>query len=108
PESAAAYSAAVARYRTLADEQAKKKDALRAQAEQDQKTYDALNYRDDQFDLCDALLAIAIALLAITALTRQWALYWAALVPTLLGSVMGIAGLAALPIHPDFLARLLS
>lgn len=108
PASAAAYSAAIAKYRTLADEQAKKKDALRIQAEQDQKTYDALNYRDDQFDLSDALLAIAIAMLAVTALTRQWSRYWVALAPTALGAVMGVAGLAGLPIHPDALARLLS
>ena len=55
---AAAYDAAITRYKTLAAEQAKKKDEVRAQAEQDQKTYDALNYRDDQFDLADALVKL--------------------------------------------------
>ena len=105
---AAAYAAAVARYRTLAQEQARKKDELRAQAEQDQKTYDALNYRDDQFDLSDALLAIAIAMLAVTALTRLWPLYWAALLPTGCGVLMGVSGLAGLQIHPSALIRLLS
>ena len=72
------------------------------------QTYDALNYRDDQFDLSDALLASAIALLAVTALTRLWPLYFAALVPTFFGALMGVAGLAALPIHPDALVKLLS
>ena len=105
---AAAYAAAVARYRTLAQEQARKKDEVRAQAEQDQKTYDALNFRDDQFDLSDALIAIAIAMLAVTALTRLWALYWAALLPTAAGVLMGVAGLAGLTIHPAALIRLLS
>jgi hypothetical protein len=47
-------------------------------------------------------------MLAVTALTRLWALYWASLVPTALGIVMGVAGLTALPIHPDMLMRLLS
>ena len=102
------YEAAIAKYRKLAEEQAKKKEELRTQAEQDQKTYDALNFRDDQFDLSDALIAIAIAMLAVTALTQLWALYWASLIPTTFGLLMGIAGLTALPIHPDALVKLLS
>jgi hypothetical protein len=105
---APAYDAALAKYRALAAEQAKKKDDVRVQAEQDQKNYDELNYRDDQFDLSDAFIAIAIAMLAVTALTGLWAMYLAALVPTTFGVLMGIAGLTGLPIHPDALVRLLS
>jgi hypothetical protein len=108
PAAAAAYDAAITRYRALAEDQRKKKDEVRAQAEQDQKNYDALNYRDDQFDLSDALLAIAIAMLAVTALTRLWPLFWASLVPTGFGVLMGVAGLASLAVHPDALVRLLS
>jgi hypothetical protein len=108
PSNPEAYDAAIAKYRSLAQDQAKKKDEVRAQAEQDQKTYDALNYRDDQFDLSDALIAVAIAMLAVTALTRLWALYWASLVPTAFGLLMGVAGLAGWPIHPEALVRLLS
>lgn len=107
-ETTGAHDDAIARYRMIADEQAKKKELLKTLAEQDQKTYDALNYRDDQFDLSDALIAIAIAMLAVTALTRLWPLYWASLVPTAFGVLMGIAGLASLPIHPDALMKLLS
>jgi hypothetical protein len=102
------YDAAIARYKAFAEDQAKKKAELKAQAEQDQATYDTLNRRDDQFDLSDALIAIAISLLAVTALTQLWALYWVALVPTAFGLLMGVAGLAAWPIHPDALVRLLS
>jgi hypothetical protein len=102
------YDAALAKFRALAVDQAKKKDELKALAEKDQRTYDALNYRDDQFDLSDALLAIAIAMLAVTALTRLWPLYWVSLVPTVGGVLMGVAGLTALPIHPEALVRLLS
>ena len=105
---AGAYDAAIAKYQALAEEQSKKKEELRVQAEQDQKTYDALNYRDDQFDLSDALIAVAIAMLAVTALTQLWPLYWASLVPTAFGVLMGIAGLTSLPIHPDALVKLLS
>ncbi|WP_395701545.1 DUF4337 domain-containing protein [Aquabacterium sp.] len=103
-----AYDASIKRYRELAEDQVRKKAELKAQAEEDQRQYDRLNYRDDQFDLSDALLAIAIAMLAVTALTGLWALYWAALVPTFFGVLMGVAGLVALPIHPDALVKLLS
>lgn len=105
---AKAYEQAIAKYEAITREQAQKKDDMKAAAEQDQKNYDALNYRDDQFDLSDALLAIAIAMLAVTALTGLWALYWVTLVPTGFGLLMGVAGLAALPIHPDALIKLLS
>ena len=108
PAAAASYDAAIAKYQAIAKEQADKKGELRAQAEQDSRAYDSLNFRDDQFDLADALIAIAIAMLAVTALTQQWWLYWAALVPTGFGLLMGVAGLAGLRIHPDALVRLLS
>jgi hypothetical protein len=105
---AAAFDAAMAKYEALAYEQGRKKEEMKSAAEQDQQHYDAANYRDDQFDLSDALLAIAIAMLAVTALTGMWALYWAALVPTAFGVLMGVAGLGGLSIHPDALIRLLS
>src|SRR5580765_5398964 len=56
------YRAAIASYEALVIDQTKKKEELRLQAEEDQRTYDALNYRDDQFDLSDALIALAISL----------------------------------------------
>jgi hypothetical protein len=102
------YRVAIASYEALVIDQAKKKEELRLQAEQDQKTYDALNYRDDQFDLSDALIALAISLLALTALTHKQWLYWLALVATVGGVVMGLAGLLGWHIHPDAISRLLS
>jgi ribosomal protein S13 len=104
----AAWAQAIARYEALARDQAQKKDEVRRQAEADQKTYDALNYRDDQFDLSDALLAIAIALLAVASLTQLRWLYLLALVPSAFGVLMGLAGLAGWHIHPDALSSLLS
>ncbi len=95
-------------YQKLAGEQGKKKDDLKKQAEDDQKTYDRLNLHDDQFDLADAALALAVALLAITALTQKTWLYLVALIPSVFGVVMGVAGLMGLSIHPDALSKLLS
>jgi hypothetical protein len=102
------YRAAIASYDALVADQAKKKEDLRLQADQDQKTYDALNYRDDQFDLSDTLIALAISMLALTALTHKPWLYNLALVPTVGGVVMGLAGLLGWHLHPDMLSRLLS
>jgi hypothetical protein len=105
---AADYDKSIASYRAKHADQLKKRDELKALAETAQANYEMLNRRDDQFDLSDALLAIAIALLAVTALTHLWPLYFVALVPTAFGVLMGLAGLADLPIHPNTLFRLLS
>ena len=102
------YEEAIRNYESIALEQARKKDELKQQADQDQKDYDAANFRDDQFDLSDALIAIAIALLAVTALTHQRWLYFAALIPTVAGVVMGLSGLLEWSFHPTGLIKLLS
>jgi hypothetical protein len=104
----AAYSEAIKKYEALAADQKSKKEQVRAQADRDQVTYDASNYRDDQFDLSDVLLAIAISLLAITTLTGQRWLFMGAMVPTLIGVFFGVAGLAGLPFHPARVMGLLS
>jgi hypothetical protein len=107
-EQAAAYDEAIARYDAKAANESQKKAELKAQAEQDQKSYDSLNYRDDQFDLSDAALAIAIAMLAVAALTKVWWMYWLSWVPIGFGVLMGLSGLLGWALHPDALTRLLS
>jgi hypothetical protein len=104
----AGFDQAIAQYEKLAQEQAQKKEELRRQAAADQQNYDALNYRDDQFDLADAAIAVSIAVLAVASLTQLWWLYAVAMVPAGFGALMGIAGLAGLKLHPGFLAQLLS
>ena len=104
----AGYASAIAHYEQLAKDRAQKKDEVRAQATADQANYDALNYRDDQFDLSDALLAIAISMLAVSSLTQLLWLYLLSLVPASCGVLMGVAGLVGLHLHPDRLSALLS
>jgi hypothetical protein len=106
--SQAAYGAAIARYEKLASEQNAKKEELKNAAARDQREYDDANFRDDQFDMSDAFLAISVALLAVTALTGQKWLYGLSLVPTVMGVVMGLAGLCQWPIHPSWLVDLLT
>lgn len=108
PTMAAAYQDQIAAYETLAQEQHKKKEELKTQAEKDQTTYDALNFKDDQFDLSDALIAIAISLLAVASLTQLPWLFLLALVPSGFGVLMGFSGLIGWGIHPDSLIKLLS
>ena len=104
----APYQAQIAVYEQLATEQAQKKDELKRLAEKDQATYDGLNLHDDQFDLSDALIAIAISMLAVTSLTQLWWLYGLSLVPAGFGLLMGLAGLAGWGLHPDSFIKLLS
>jgi len=108
PAEQTAYQAAIKQYDKIASDQAAKKGEAMAQAKQDQKDYDDANFHDDQFDLSDALLAIAVSLLAITALTQQRWLYVGALVPIAFGLLMGVSGLLGGTIHPDALVALLS
>jgi hypothetical protein len=55
--------------------------------------YEVLDLHDDQLDLEAAALSIAVALLALTALTHKRWLYAVAVAPIALGLVMGLAGL---------------
>jgi hypothetical protein len=81
---------------------------LQKKAREYEAQYDALNYRDDQFDLSDAALSTSIAMLAVTALTKKKWLLWTSLVIGVFGVVMGTAGLAGLRIHPGWLTKMLS
>jgi len=80
---------------------------IKKAAEGHQKEYDRLNLHDDQFDMAEATLSIAIALFGVTALTQKRALLVVALVFAGLGTFLGLAGFLGLGVHPDFLARLL-
>jgi hypothetical protein len=95
------YESEIARYQKDEGELQKKARDYEAQ-------YDALNYRDDQFDLSDAALSMSIAMLAVTALTKKKWLLWMSLIIGVFGVVMGTAGLAGLRIHPGWLTRALS
>jgi glucose/arabinose dehydrogenase len=99
-EKLAAYKAAVARYQ-------KEKSDIKAEAEGYQSDFDRLNIRDDQLDMAEALLSVALALFGITALTRKRVLFGFAAAFAGIGVFLGIAAFAGLKVHPDFLARLL-
>jgi hypothetical protein len=81
---------------------------IKARAEGLQRDYDRLNRRDDQFDLAEALMSVAIALYGITALTRKRLLLGFAIALGALGVLFGLAGFFHWGLHPAFLTGLLS
>lgn len=81
PSSAQAVYQQLDAYEAIAKEQGEKKKTQQDDADKADKTYDRLNFRDDQFDLSDALLSIAISLLAVTALTQKRWLFALAMIP---------------------------
>jgi hypothetical protein len=97
--------AKIAQYRKQVDNENKEMPDVEKQAKGHDEDYNNLNYHDDQFDLSDALLAIAISLFAVTSLTQKRWLFLLALVPTFFGLLFGVAGLFNLRIHSDLFAR---
>jgi hypothetical protein len=108
PQAKPVFEEQIKTYEALAQDQAEKKKIQQADADKADRTYNELNYHDDQFDLSDAMLALAISLMAVTALTQKRWLFVLALIPTLFGVIMGLAGLLGWHIHPDSLTKLLS
>ena len=94
------YESSIARYE-------KEKNEIKSQAEGFEKEYDDINQFDDQFDMTEALLTIAIAMFGITALTqKKWLLYFASTVG-LIGVILGIAGFLKISLHSDFISKIL-
>ena len=108
PQAQSLFQDQIKTFQALAQEQEEKKKVQQADADKADQTYNQLNFHDDQFDLSDAMLALAISLLAVTALTQKRWLFMMAMVPTFFGVLMGLAGLLSWNIHPNFLTRLLS
>lgn len=82
--------------------------SLAARARGFEERYDALNFRDDQFDLSDAALAISLSLSAVSVLVGLWWLLGIAWAAGAVGLLMGVAGFAGWSIHPDWLIGFLS
>ncbi|HET7803036.1 MAG TPA: DUF4337 domain-containing protein [Pseudolabrys sp.] len=103
--------ALAARQATDYEADIKKYDArsreTRAKAEALEKEYDRLNFRDDQFDMSDAFLSIAIAVAAVAALVDSFWLLYVAWVAGGVGVAFGIAGFLGINFRPEWLARLL-
>ena len=91
----------VANYQKQVTRYEHEKGEVKEEAEGYEKRYEELNGRHDLFDLCDAAMSVAIALLGVTALTRKRWLLGVAAVFLLTGVFFGITGFVNLPIHPE-------
>src|SRR5438132_6137074 len=92
PQAKAVYEEQIKTYQAIAQDQAEKKKTQQDDADKADKTYNTLNFHDDQFDLSDAMLALAISLLAVNALTQNRWLFVLAIFPTVFGDITGLAG----------------
>ena len=96
----AEYEADIKKYQARSTE-------TRAKAEALEKEYDRLNLRDDQFDISEAFISIAIALAAVAALADAWWLLYVAWGSGTIGIVFGAAGFANIALRAQWLATLL-
>ncbi|HEY1630388.1 MAG TPA: DUF4337 domain-containing protein [Rhizomicrobium sp.] len=85
----------------------KESEDLSKVAHGDEKLYETLEYRHDQFDMADALCSLALALSAIAALAGRRSLLIGGWVAAGLGVALGLAGLFGWNLHPEWLASFL-
>jgi hypothetical protein len=108
PEARALVDRKVTDHRARARQYEAEKADIKAQAEGYEKQYDALNFHDDQFDMAEAALSVALAVAGVTALTQKRWLLVVVGAFVAFGVTMGVAGFLGSGLHPDILARLLS
>ncbi len=97
---AAEYDADIKKYEGRSKETRAKAEGLEAE-------YNRLNFRDDQFDMSDVFLSIAVAVSAVAALVDSFALLYFAWGSGTIGLSFGIAGFAGWNFRPEWLAQLL-
>ncbi len=85
----------------------KEKAEIKKQAEGFSKEYEDINVFDDQFDMTDALLSIAIAMFGITALTQKKWLYYFSVGASVLGIALGLAAFLKISLHSDLISKIL-
>ena len=108
PEARALLDDKITEYQTRAKQYEHEKADIKKVADGLQAEYDRLNYRDDQFDMGEACLALCVALMGIAALTQKRWLFAFGLGLATIGMVLELGAFLGLHIHPDFLANLLS
>jgi len=107
PQALALIERKIAEYEGNARRYAAEKEDIKQQAKAFEQEYDRLNVHDDQFDMAEASMSVAIALFGVTALTRKRWLLGVASVLASFGALLGLAGFFGWRFRPDFLARLL-
>ena len=107
PQQLAKIESKITEQKALVKKYEQEKNQIRKEAEQAAKDYDALNVHDDQFDLAEACLSVAIALAGITVLTKKRWLFILAGGLGALGILFGLAGFLHWQLHSDLMSKLL-
>ena len=107
PEAQARVEAKVAAQVAAAKRYEKEKEQIRGEAEKAARDYDAMNIQDEQFNLAEACLSVAVALAGVTALTKKHWLFGVAGVFAAFGFLFGLAGFFHWNLHSDLMARIL-
>ncbi len=107
PEVRAKVEAKITAQEAAAKKYEKEKEQIKTVAEAAAKDYDAMNIHDDQFDLAEACLSVAVALAGVTVLTKKKWLFGVAGTFAGIGFLYGLAGFFKWNLHSDFMARLL-
>ncbi len=95
-------------YHAQIDRYEHEKADVKQEAEGHEHRYETLNRRHEQFDLSEAALSVAIAVLGVTALTKKRALLSVAAVFLGIGVVFGMAGFLNLNLRANVLMSWLS
>lgn len=80
-----------------------RKDEVEQRARTAEAEHARLSAFDDQHDLADALITVAMALLAVCVLAKARWLYWFALLPSLAGLGLGATAMLRVPIQAQIL-----
>lgn len=107
PDARAQVEARIAAQVSAAKKYEQEKEQIKVEAEKAAKDYDAMNIHDDQFDLAEACLSVAVALAGVTALTKKRWLFGVACTFASLGFLFGLAGFLHWNLHWDLMARIL-
>ena len=94
---------AVKKWQGEADRENAEKDKLQRKAEGEEKEYESLRLIDHQFHFAEALLTLAVTLLAVAALTQGAALYAVGVVIAALGCAVTLTGFLGWQIELSFL-----
>jgi hypothetical protein len=95
------------KYQTKIERYENEKEEIKKEAESFQKAYDDLNIFDDQFDMTEAFLSIAIAIAGLSALTQKKQLFFFACTLSLIGFALGITAFMGIAMHSDFISNIL-
>lgn len=108
PEVKARLAARVVEYRGNVERYEREKGEIKQKAEAFEKEYDRLNVIDDQLDIAEACLSMALALYGVTALLANRRLLWLSMLVAVSGLALALAGFAGWAYRPEWFAKLLS